>query len=72
MEVKIGKKIDFHFYKYEAIYLNASVTYDHEYIYIYSSRKILKGFHNMYNLYDEREIPVNSSIIYLFLALFYL
>ena len=35
MEVKIGGKIDFHFYKYEAIYLNASVTYDHEYIYIF-------------------------------------
>ena len=48
MEVKIGGKIDFHFYKYEAIYLNASVTYDHEYIYIYSSRKILKGFDNKY------------------------
>ena len=45
MEVKIGKKIDFHFYKYEAIYLNASVTYDHEYIYIYIHlEKSLKVF----------------------------
>ena len=42
------------------------------YIYIHLEKSLKVLIINMYNLYDEREIPVNSSFIYLFLALFYL
>ena len=55
---------NFHMYRYEAIYLNISVTDDHVYMYKLHPEIFWKLFiRNGYNL-DEREIPIDWHIIY--------
>lgn len=62
---RLKKKFHFHFHRYEVIYWNVSVTSDHEYMYKLHPEKPLKLLiMNAYNLGDEKEIPVNSNIIY--------